>query len=156
MTEFDPLADGEELRPVDHARLRDWLSRNAKQYFTLADGALGGHWNSSMFTFPFSRDGKLLMIRGVWNRAVAIERREELITFFNVHHSRRPWPKCYLMVLDDGSMRVATAVTTAIGVGLSDRQLDRSVNIGLNNSLRVFAELNKRYPDPILQPPEPT
>ncbi|MFV0254427.1 MAG: YbjN domain-containing protein [Beutenbergiaceae bacterium] len=148
--------DDEELHPVDQARLTSWLQRNAQQYFITRDGIIGGHWNASMFTFPISNDGQMFQVRGTWNRAVAIERREELIAFFNERHMRHPWPKCYLMVLDDGSVRVATAVTTAIGLGLSQHQLDRAIRIALANSLAVFAELSKRYPDPVASPPEPT
>lgn len=151
--EFGDL-DELEVRPVDADRLVAWLRRAGQRYFVGGDGHVGGLWKSCLFTFNLSGRGRVLQIRGQWNRVVAIERREELIELFNARHARSAWPKCFLMILDDGSMRVAADHSVVIAHGLSEQQLDRAMRIGLASGLQVFDELAARYPDPVASPPQ--
>ena len=51
-------------------------------------------------------------------------------------------------------MRVAADHSVVIGTGLSERQLDRALRVGVTAGLAVFAELDARYPDPVATPPE--
>jgi hypothetical protein len=146
--------DAHEVRRVDRQRLVAWLRRAEQRYFVGADGTLGGLWNGCPFTFMIVGGSRVLQIRGQWNRPAAIERRSELIELLNARHARVAWPKCFLLVLDDGSMRVAADHSVIIGTGLSERQLDRALRVGVTAGLAVFAELDAHYPDPVATPPE--
>lgn len=146
--------DEHEVRPVDNDRLVAWLRRTGQRFFVGGDDQLGGLWNGCVFTFMIVGQGKVLQIRGQLNRVVTIDRREELIELINARHARAAWPKCSLMVLDDGTMRVVSDHSTLVAYGLSERQLDRAMRVGLASALAVFSEINTRYPDPLAQPPE--
>ncbi len=152
--EDDIDIDAHEVRPVDAARLIAWLSRENQRYFVGGDGRVGGIWNGCVFTFVLAGNGRVLQVRGQWNRLVAIERRAEMIEIANARHARSAWPKCFLLVLDDGSMRVAVDHGTVISHGLSERQLDRAMRVGLASGLQVFGELDARFPDPVSSPSE--
>lgn len=154
MSDGDPDVTGHEVRPVDQRRLLAWMRGSGQRYFVGGDGTLGGLWNGCVFTFMVVGQGNVLQVRGQWSRPVAIERRHELIELLNDRHGRSAWPKCFLLVLDDGSIRVAADVGVVIGHGLSDAQLDRAMRTGVSAGLGVFAELNARYPDPVSTPPE--
>lgn len=146
--------DQDEVTPVDRQRVIAWMRRTEQRYFVGGDGIVGGIWNGCLFTFNLAGRGAVLQIRGQMNRVVAIERRQELIELFNARHARAAWPKCFLMVLDDGSMRVAADHSTLIAHGLSERQLDRAIRVGLGAGLAAFGEINARYPDPLAHAPE--
>lgn len=154
MSEGERDVTGHEVRPVDEQRLRTWMRGSGQRYFIGGDGTLGGLWNGCFFTFMIVGQGTVLQVRGQWNRPVSIERRHELIELLNDRHGRAAWPKCFLLVLDDGSMRVAADVSVVVGHGLSDAQLDRAMRTGVAAGLGAFAELNARYPDPVSGPPE--
>jgi len=154
MSDAEPDVTGHEVRPVDQRRLVAWMRTSGQRYFVSGDGTLGGLWNGCVFTFMIVGQGTVLQVRGQWNRPVAIERRHELIELLNDRHGRSAWPKCFLLVLDDGSIRVAADVGVDIRHGLSDSQLDRALRNGVSAGLGVFAELNDRYPDPVSTPPE--
>jgi hypothetical protein len=143
-----------EVRPVDQERLVAWLKRANQRYFVSSEGAVGGVWSGALFTFAIAGKGGVLQIRGQLTRPIALERREELIAMINERHGRTAWPKCSLMVLDDGSMRLAADTASSIAHGMSERQLDRAIRTGLSAALSAFAELNARYPDPLATAPE--
>lgn len=145
--------DEHEVTGVDRARVIRWMQRTGQRYFVGGDGQIAGLWHGSLFTFGLGGNGSVLQIRGQWHRVVAIERREELTDLLNARHARSAWPKCFLLVLDDGSMRVAAEHSTVIAHGLSERQLDRALRAGLAAALAVFAELTARYPDPLASAP---
>ena len=148
------VLDGHEVRPVDAQRVVAWLRSNKQRHFVGGDGQIGGIWSGCLFTFGIAGQGRVLQVRGQLNRVVSIDRREELIALVNARHARTAWPKCSLVVLDDGSMRVVAEHSTFIGHGLSERQLDRAVRVGFAAALGFFAEINARYPDPLSLPPE--
>ena len=161
MTEPDPTEPAEdadidqhEVRPVDQKRIVDWLRRANQRYFISSDGAPGGIWRGCLFTFGIAGKGGVLQIRGQLNRSIAIERRDELLELINERHGRSAWPKCFLMVLDDGSMRIAADTASSIAHGMSERQLDRAIRAGLTAALSTFAEIDARYPDPLATAPE--
>lgn len=146
--------DVHEVRPVDQARIARWLRRADMRYFAHHEGPIGGIWGGCSFTFGIAGRGGVLQIRGQYNRAVAIERREEIIALLNDRHSRSAWPKCFLMVLDDGSMRIAADHSVSIAHGLSELQLERAIKTGLSAALATFSEIGARYPDPLATAPE--
>lgn len=148
------VLDDHEVRPVDTRRLVAWLRRAKQRYFIGGDGQIGGLWNGCLFTFNIVGQGKVMQVRGQLNRVVSIDRREEMINLVNARHARSAWPKCSLVVLDDGSMRVVADHNTLIGHGLSERQLDRAARVGLASGLAFFGEINARYPDPLASAPE--
>lgn len=150
----DAEIDQHEVRPVDQKRLLEWLKRANQRYFISSEGAVGGVWSGALFTFALASKGGVLQIRGQLTRPIAIERREEMIALINDRHSRSAWPKCFLMVLDDGSMRLAADTASSIAHGMSERQLERAMRTGLSAALSAFAELNARYPDPLATAPE--
>jgi hypothetical protein len=146
----------EELvpRPVDSARLAAWFRSSGQRFFVGEDGTIAGIWNACHFTFALVGRGQVLQVRGQWNRVAAIERREELARFIDARHARTSWPTCALSVLDDGSIRVTAVHSVLVSRGLSDPQLERALRVGLSSGLAVFAELTRRYPDPVSAPPE--
>lgn len=146
--------DQHEVRDVDKQRIGRWLTRAGMRYFVNKDGPIGGIWSGCLFTFGIAGRGAVLQIRGQYNRVIAIERREELIALINSRHARSAWPKCFLMVLDDGTMRLAADHSVSIAHGLSERQLDRAIRTGLTATLSTFAEIDARYPDPLASAPE--
>ncbi|GAB2596025.1 YbjN domain-containing protein [Pseudactinotalea suaedae] len=146
--------DMHEVRPVDQARVARWLRNAGMRYFVNHQGPIGGIWSGCMFTFGIAGRGGVLQIRGQYNRVVAIERREEIIALLNERHARSAWPKCFLMVLDDGSMRIAADHSVSIAHGLSELQLERAIKTGLSAALTTFAEITARYPDPLATAPE--
>lgn len=158
MSEPEPTDDADldqhEVRPVDQGRVAEWLRNANMRYFVNHDGPIGGIWSGCMFTFGIAGRGGVLQIRGQYNRLIAIERREEIIALLNARHSRSAWPKCFLMVLDDGSMRIAADHSVSIAHGLSEVQLGRAIKTGLSAAMTTFAEINARYPDPLATAPE--
>lgn len=149
----DEALESLDVTPVTRDRLVAWMQRNSQRHFIGSDGQLGGVWNGCMFTFALAGKGSALQVRGQWNRHVAIERRQELTTVLNERHARMAWPKVFLLVLDDGSVRVAAERAVFIGAGLSEAQLDRALRGGLASAMAAFADLDTRYPDPISQSP---
>lgn len=146
--------DKHEVRPVDKRRIALWLREAGMRYFVNDEGPIGGIWSGCLFTFGIAGRGAVLQIRGQYNRVIAIERREELITLINERHGRSAWPKCFLMVLDDGTMRLAADHSVSIAHGLSQQQLERAIRTGLTAAMSVFGEVGARYPDPLATAPE--
>lgn len=146
--------DRHEVRPVDKARVAQWLRDAGMRYFVNNTGPLGGIWSGCLFTFGIAGRGAVLQVRGQYNRVIAIERREEMIALVNARHARTAWPKCFLIVLDDGTMRLAADHSVSIAHGLSEHQLDRAIRTGLTAAMAVFDEVGARYPDPLATAPE--
>lgn len=146
LTEDDIAAA--EVHPVTAERIRSWFEANGHNYLIRPDGQPAGIWNGSLFTFTVTQH--VLQIRGQWNRTITIERRGEFMTLINNFHSRNPWPKCLLQVLDDGSMRFTAEIDTPISAGLSDQQLHRALRLGIGAGLSLYRQLDQQYPDPLM------
>lgn len=152
--ESSDAVDEHDVRPVDKRRIAHWLRGAGMRYFVNDEGPIGGLWSGCLFTFGIAGRGAVLQIRGQYNRVIAIERREELIGLINARHARTAWPKCFLMVLDDGTMRLAADHSVSIAHGLSEQQLERAIRTGLTAALSVFGEVGTRYPDPLATAPD--
>ncbi|TDE90793.1 YbjN domain-containing protein [Occultella glacieicola] len=143
----------EDVLPVDRDRLKAWLREHDQKFFVSDDSHLGGLWNGHVFTVALAGANEVLQIRAQWNRRITIERRAELMDFVNARHARTLWPKCFLLVHDDGTMRFCAESATPLRAGLSEHQLGRAIRAAITTALAVFAELDDRYPDPVLQAP---
>ncbi|MGC0273523.1 YbjN domain-containing protein [Pseudactinotalea sp. Z1739] len=137
-----------EVHPVTPERIRTWLKEKGHNHLLRPDGQPAGIWNGSLFTFTVTRH--VLQIRGQWSRTITIERRAEFMALINHFHTRNPWPKCLLQVMDDGSMRFTADLATPISAGMSEQQLTRAIRLGIGAGLSLFAQLDKQFPDPLM------
>lgn len=144
-----PGPDPAVPRPLTHQRVRAWLTEQGYAYFVDGDGDLGGLWRSRLFFFfVLGDDQEILQVRGQWNRSFAIERMPELLELCNAWNGDRVWPKAYLRVRDDGSVHAVCEVSTDLGDGVTDAQLDELLACGLSSAAAFFDELDEAYPDP--------
>ena len=136
--------------PVTRQRVAASLARSGYRYLTDTDGDLFGLWAYRFFSFYLVRDS-VLQVRGRWSRQADVTHLWEILMFTDSWNGQHSHPKCYVRVNDDGRLHVITEVAVPIEAGLTDEQLDHQIAVGLSAGLAVFDELDRRYPDPVLQ-----
>ncbi|HWK90767.1 MAG TPA: YbjN domain-containing protein [Luteimicrobium sp.] len=141
-------------RPVDRARVVDWLLAGGFSYFVDSEGDVGGLWQGRLFYFLlFGEHEEIVQVRGQWNREVTIERLEEILELCNEWNADRIWPKAYTRVRDNGLVQVYTEVTVDLEFGANDDQLADVLQCGLSTASVFFDSLDETYPDPLRSAP---
>lgn len=144
------LGEARPPRPLDQARIIEWMRDCDYTYFTFPDGQVGGIFLGRLFSFGIlGPNDSVLCIRGTWNRELAIERVGEILDFCNQWNATRLWPKTYSRVLDNGLVQVHTEVVADLEPGATDEQLDQILECGLRTGVLFFDALDARYPDPV-------
>lgn len=138
------------VRPVTRDRIAESMRRKSYRFLVDEDGNLSGLWAYRFFSFYLVRGG-VLQIRGRWTRQANISRLWEILAFADRWNATHPHPKCYVRVQDDGHIHVITEVAVPVAAGLTDVQLDHHIAVGLAAGTAVFDELDRQYPDPVLQ-----
>ena len=106
------------------------------------NGDLGAMWAQAVFhIYLLGPDESVLQVRGSWHRRLALERLGEVLTLVDGWNREFVGPKCYVRVLDDGRLSVVAEVSTPLGGGASDNQLERLIDfltcfLDQNNTIR--------------------
>ncbi|WP_245858863.1 YbjN domain-containing protein [Luteimicrobium subarcticum] len=141
-------------RPLDRARVVDWLGSEGYSYFVDSEGDLGGIWQGRLFYFLlFGENDEIVQVRGQWHRDLTIERLEEILEVCNEWNADRIWPKAYTRVRDNGMVQVYTEVTVDLEFGANDEQLADVLQCGLSTASLFFDTLDDTYPDPLRSTP---
>jgi hypothetical protein len=140
--------------PLTRSRVAAMLEELDYPLFQDRNGDLGAMWAQAVFhIYLLGPDESVLQVRGSWHRRLALERLGEVLTLVDGWNREFVGPKCYVRVLDDGRLSVVAEVSTPLGGGASDHQLERLIQRGVGQGMRMMRDLEVHYPDPAEQPP---
>ena len=122
--EPDPLVP----TPISQQRLIDLFRRQDWHYFIDSDGDLGGQWDDvTCYFFITGSDDELLVIRDVLEDS----------------HRRRPFPKSWYRMDDEGQIRVMASNAFDCEMGATDDQLLQHVRCSIGTSLTLYESMDK-------------
>lgn len=140
-------ATPEPLAPLSVARIAAVLSRRGFSFTTDEDGDVTGIWDGHRFWLMVTGEaGDVLQVRGVWNRAVPLERRRALRLAVNDWNRDRLWPKVYYRT-EGEEIAVYAEHSIDLEPGVNDAQLDHAIACGLLSGVQVFGELEQAFPE---------
>jgi hypothetical protein len=117
------------------------------QYLVDDDGDPGGYWDGHLFFFMRAGgDQTILTVRGRWGRELGAEHLDTVARLLNEWHSERLWPKGYVQD-ESGSLGIYADVSTPLGAGADQAQLDDFMGCGLGTALQLFAHLDEQFPE---------
>ncbi|MDG4767100.1 YbjN domain-containing protein [Solwaraspora sp. WMMD406] len=121
------------LRPLTIDLIAEALEARGYQYQTDPDGDLVGRWNDNVIFFSrLGPAGELLRVRTIAAVQFTIDDVPTLYAFCNAWNHDRLWPKTFVHVNDDGSVRVCGEVIADLERGVTPAQLDQLVSCGIS------------------------
>ena len=144
-TEMGPI--GGPLPALRHETIEAVLDGWGASYATDGDGDLGGFWDGHLFYFlRDGREGTVLTVRGRWNRTVGPEEHDRLVGLINDWHAEKIWPKAYVRA-EGEYLGVYADLSTTLGAGATQAQVDDLMSCALATSLQLFEHLDEQYPE---------
>jgi len=112
------------------------------------EGDANGTWDGHTFHFlRMGAEDDIFMVRGRWEARIPLEMGSQILPVLNSWHKEQLFPKAVLVDFpDDGNSRVFTEMTIDCGPGISDEQLASHIDVGINNALMLFKELDRHFP----------
>ncbi|AVT30681.1 MULTISPECIES: YbjN domain-containing protein [unclassified Plantactinospora] len=130
----------ERLRPLTDELLGSVLGGRGYTCYTDPDGDLVGSWDGNLVYFlRLGEAGEILQIRTMAASRFSVDDVPTLYAFCNAWNRDRLWPKAFVQVNDDGSVRVCGEVVTDLERGVTVRQLDQLLGCGISTGRQMCA-----------------
>jgi Putative bacterial sensory transduction regulator len=133
-------SDGEvqTLAPLTNDLIAHVLTARGYNFGTDDDGDIGGMWDDNLIWF-FRRgsQGEMLQVRTLAAAEFSVDDVPRLYAFCNEWNHDRLWPKAFVHVNDDGTVRVFGEVTTDLERGVSHDQLDQLIGCGISTGCQL-------------------
>ena len=133
----DALPGGGDVAPDAPVALTDEMVTHvlrAHGYaFTVdGDGDVVGRWDDNLiYFFRLGSDGEIIQVRTMASRMFGIDDVPRLYAWCNAWNRDRLWPKAFVHVNDDGSVRVCGEVLADLENGVTTPQLDQILSCGI-------------------------
>ena len=122
----------QHLLPLSAELIASILEAHGFDYFTDADGDIGGRWHDNLiYFFRLGQDREMLQVRTMTQSTFTTDDVPRLYAFCNAWNHDRLWPKAYVHVGDDGVARVIGEVLADLEKGVSVPQLDQVMVCGI-------------------------
>ncbi|GIF75765.1 hypothetical protein Asi02nite_52830 [Asanoa siamensis] len=107
-------------------------------------GDLVGRWDDNLiYFFRLGRGGEILQIRTLASRVFTIDDVLPLYDFCNGWNQDKLWPKAFVHVNDDGTVRVLGEVVADLDHGVTADQLDQLVACGISSGCQLADTLER-------------
>ena len=117
---------------------RDW------RYFIDSEGDLGGIWDDATFYFFFHGEMKeIFWIHAQYPGTVDAGRLGVVRDVLEDSHRRRPFPKSWYRMDDEGQIRVMASNAFDCEMGATDDQLLQHVRCSIGTSLTLYESMNE-------------
>lgn len=133
-TSDEPEVGGQlqTLQPLTNELIASVLTGHGYNFHTDSDGDLFGKWDDSLiYFFRVGANGEVFQVRTMTATTFSIENVPALHEFCNAWNHKRLWPKAYVHVDDDGSVRVCGEVVADLERGVTPQQLDQLISCGI-------------------------
>ena len=133
-------SDGEvqTLAPLTNELIAGVLTARGYNFGTDDDGDIGGMWDDNLiYFFRRGAKGEMLQVRTLAVTEFTVDDVPRLYAFCNEWNHDRLWPKAFVHVNDDGTVRVFGEVTTDLERGVSTAQLDQLIGCGISTGCQL-------------------
>lgn len=151
----DPTGDrhAHTPQPLSNELIAAVLTARRYVFFTDGDGDIGGKWEENLiYFFRLGRDAEMLQVRTMAATVFTIDDVPALYAFCNVWNHDKLWPKAYVHVNDDGSVRVLGEVVADLECGVSHDQLDQLIGCGIVTGCQMSAAVAELRPGSAARP----
>jgi hypothetical protein len=126
------------ITPLTGDLIADVLSARGYAFSIDGDGDLVGRWDDNViYFFRLGSAGEILQVRTMAARLFTIDDVPRLYEFCNGWNHDRLWPKAFVHVNDDGTVRVCGEVAADLEHGVTPAQLDQIVNCGITTGCQL-------------------
>ncbi|MDG4823683.1 YbjN domain-containing protein [Asanoa sp. WMMD1127] len=135
---------GGALLPLTNELIAGVLDGHGYAFAQDADGDLVGRWDDNLiYFFRLGRGGEILQVRTLASRTFGIDDVLPLYTFCNGWNQDRLWPKAFVHVNDDGTVRVVGEVVADLEHGVTADQLDQILACGISSGCQLAETLER-------------
>ncbi|MEV0715924.1 YbjN domain-containing protein [Asanoa sp. NPDC050611] len=135
---------GGALLPLTNELIAGVLDGHGYAFAQDTDGDLVGRWDDNLiYFFRLGRDGEILQIRTLASRVFGIDDVLPLYGFCNGWNQDKLWPKAFVHVNDDGTVRVLGEVVADLEHGVTADQLDQLVACGISSGCQLADTLER-------------
>jgi Putative bacterial sensory transduction regulator len=121
-----------ELRSLSNEMIAATLDGRGFVYRIDADGDICGNWQGNLiYFFRIGEFREMLQVRALTRRVFSTDEVPRLYAFCNAWNHDRLFPKAYVHVADDGSVRVVGEVIADWEKGVTADQLDQVMICGI-------------------------
>jgi len=136
-----PDAVPEKLPALSNEMIAAVLEAREFAYRIDDDGDIYGNWeNNLIYFFRLGQFREMLQVRAVAQRAFTTDDLPRLYAFCNTWNRDRLFPKAYVHVADDHSVRVVGEVVADWEKGVTAVQLDQVMICGIATGCQLAAE----------------
>jgi hypothetical protein len=137
-------APGRSLLPLTNDLIAGVLDGHGYAFAQDPDGDLVGRWDDNLiFFFRLGRIGEILQVRTLASRVFEIDDVPQLYDFCNGWNQDRLWPKAFVHVNDDGTVRVLGEVVADLEHGVTADQLDQVLTCGISSGCQLADALER-------------
>jgi hypothetical protein len=109
-----------------------------------SDGDIVGRWDDNLiYFFRLGADGEIIQVRTMAARTFDIDDVPRLYAWCNAWNRDRLWPKAFVHVNDDGSVRVCGEVLADLERGVTPAQLDQILSCGIAAGCQMAEALTR-------------
>jgi hypothetical protein len=131
-------APGRALLPLTNELIAGVLDGHGYGFTQDDDGDLVGRWDDNLiYFFRLGRQGEILQIRTLVSRVFGIDDVLPLYDFCNGWNQDKLWPKAFVHVNDDGTVRVLGEVVADLDHGVTTDQLDQLLACGISSGCQL-------------------
>ncbi|HEV7709287.1 MAG TPA: YbjN domain-containing protein [Asanoa sp.] len=131
-------APGGTLLPLTNELIAGVLDGHAYAFAEDPDGDLVGRWDENLiYFFRLGRAGEILQVRTLVSRVFEIDDVLPLYEFCNAWNQDKLWPKAFVHVNDNGTVRVLGEVVADLEHGVSTEQLDQLLTCGITSGCQL-------------------
>ncbi|GIF50030.1 putative sensory transduction regulator [Asanoa ferruginea] len=131
-------APGGTLLPLTNELIAGVLDGHGYAFAQDPDGDLVGRWDDNLiYFFRLGRAGEILQVRTLVSRVFEIDDVLPLYGFCNAWNQDKLWPKAFVHVNDNGTVRVLGEVVADLEHGVSSDQLDQLLTCGITSGCQL-------------------
>lgn len=134
---------GESLLPLTNELIAGVLDGHGYTFAQDSDGDLVGRWDDNLiYFFRLGKNGEILQVRTVASRVFDIDDVVALYAFCNLWNQDKLWPKAFVHVNDNGTVRVLGEVVADLEPGVTPDQLDQLLACGITSGCQLAETLD--------------
>ena len=127
-----PEPEPEKLPSLSNEMIAATLDARGFAHQVDADGDICGNWQGNLiYFFRIGEFREMLQVRALTRRVFSTDEVPRLYAFCNAWNHDRLFPKAYVHVADDGSVRVVGEVVADWEKGVTADQLDQVMICGI-------------------------
>ena len=135
---------GATLLPLSNELIAGVLDGHGYAFAEDAEGDLVGRWDDNLiYFFRLGRDGEILQVRTLASRVFGIDDVLPLYDFCNAWNQDKLWPKAFVHVNDNGTVRVLGEVVADLENGVTGDQLDQLLACGITSGCQLAEALER-------------